>query len=161
MIEKGVLDYRVAEVSDGKADLCRAILADLPEWFGIPAATAAYVAAADSLPMLAAYDPTGTPVGFVSLKHQTVAAIEAYVLGVARGWHRRGIGRALFASAEAMAAQGGARYLTVKTLAANNPDPHYKATRLFYEVIGFEPVEVFPTLWDEHNPCLLMIKKIG
>jgi hypothetical protein len=26
--------------------------------------------------------------------------------------------------------------------------------------MGFSPVEVFKTLWGEHNPCLLMIKNV-
>ena len=52
----------------------------------------------------------------------------------------------------------GVRYLTVKTLAADHPDPHYAATRRFYEALGFEPLEVFPTLWDADTPCLLMLK---
>jgi hypothetical protein len=34
------------------------------------------------------------------------------------------------------------------------------ATRLFYEAIGFLPIEVFPTLWDPWNPRLLMLKRL-
>ncbi|MCL2355876.1 MAG: hypothetical protein FWC70_01795, partial [Defluviitaleaceae bacterium] len=30
-----------------------------------------------------------------------------------------------------------------------------------YLAQGFRPVEVFPTVWDEANPCLFMIKCIG
>ena len=48
----------------------------------------------------------------------------------------------------------------MKTLAATQPDPNYAATRHFYEALGFLPVEVFPTLWDARNPCLLMVKPL-
>ena len=40
---------------------------------------------------------------------------------------------------------------------------HYKEydqTIAFYEGVGFKKMEVFPTLWDEWNPCLILIKKI-
>lgn len=152
--------YKICKVDKNRSDLCRSVLTGLPDWFGIPEATANYVASVEELPMLAAYDQDGTAVAFISLKLQTSVAVEAYVLGVVRAWHRQGVGRALFAAAEKLAESWGARYLTVKTLAASHPDPHYKDTRLFYEAIGFEPLEVFPTLWGDQNPCLLLIKPV-
>jgi ribosomal protein S18 acetylase RimI-like enzyme len=103
----------------------------------------------------------GGHVGFLSVKAHTPVAAEAYVLGVERAWHRRGRGRALFGAAERVLAGQGVRFLTVKTLAASHPDPFYAATRRYYEAIGFEPIEVFPTLWSENNPCLLMLKRVA
>lgn len=50
--------------------------------------------------------------------------------------------------------------LTVKTLAPSHPDPHYAATRSFYEAMNFLPIELFPTLWGPANPCLLMARVI-
>jgi len=70
------------------------VLESLPEWFGIPASVESYVAADESLPMLACFDPAGEVVGFVSVKTQTVVAAEVYVMGAKHPWHRRGIGRA-------------------------------------------------------------------
>ncbi len=148
------------EIDEEKHRLCREVLDDLPEWFGIPAAKDAYVAAALELPMLAAF-VDGEPGGFMSLKRHTVRAGELYVLGVKRRFHRQGIGRALLAAAETFAGTEGLSFLTVKTLAASNPDPQYAATRAFYEAMGFVPIEVFPTLWDPRHPCLLMIKGVG
>ena len=29
-----------------------------------------------------------------------------------------------------------------------------------YEGIGFRKLEVFPTLWDEWNPCLVLVKSV-
>ncbi len=43
----------VIEVVEGRSDLCREILDDLPEWFGIPEANAGCLTAAAALPMLA------------------------------------------------------------------------------------------------------------
>lgn len=141
----------------GRGEIARAVLAALPDWFGRPASVDAYVAAADHLPMLVARGPDGAVVGFLSLKEHSAVAAEAYVLGVMPEWHRRGVGRALFDRAVSHLAARGFRYLTVKTLAADHPDPHYAMTRRFYEAIGFEPLEVFPTLWDPDTPCLLMV----
>ena len=148
-------------VFDSRGAICREVLESLPEWFGIPPSIDAYVSAADGLPMLACFEPAGDVVGFVSVKTRTPAAAEVYVMGVKRGWHRRGIGCALIEAAAQLARCRGARFLTVRTLSPSNPDPNYAATRLFYEAMGFVPIEEFPTLWSVENPCLLMLRPLG
>ncbi|WP_419825670.1 hypothetical protein [Sphingomonas sp.] len=70
------------------------------------------------------------------------------------------MGAAPLDEAERRLAAVGIRWLTVKTLAASHPDPHYARTRAFYEAIGFQPLEVFPTLWGDDTPCLLMVKPL-
>ena len=117
-------------VIDGRGDLCREGIESLPEWFGIPASNEAFAAAAEGQPMLACFERAGGVVGFVSLRTQTAAATEIYVMGVKRAWHRRGIGRTLIEAAAQFAVSRGARFLTVKTLSASNPDANYAATRL-------------------------------
>jgi GNAT superfamily N-acetyltransferase len=150
----------IAEVRSGRSELARSILERLPQWFGRPDALEAYIRAADTLPMFAGWTDEGSALGFLSLKEQTAATVEAFVLGVVPEHHRRGVGGALFAHAEREMARRGYRFLTVKTLAASHPDPHYAATRRFYEAIGFMPLEVFPTLWDPDTPCLFMVKPL-
>jgi ribosomal protein S18 acetylase RimI-like enzyme len=130
----------------------------LPEWFGIPEAVETYVREVEQHPMLAAHDDSGLVTGFVAVKQQSPLTFEAFVLGVRPKSHRQGIGRALFAAAEEFSRQAGGRYLTVKTISAISPDPHYAVTRTFYEAIGFEALEEFPLLWGKSNPCLMMIK---
>ena len=149
----------IAEMHDGKAALCQEVLDDLPEWFAIPDAKATYVEASTQLPMLAGR-LDGEIVAFVSLKPHTDFSIELYVLGVKRRFHRRKVGSALVDGAERFARELGRRFLTVKTLAPVTMDPHYAGTRRFYEAMGFLPIEIFPTLWDADNPCLLMIKPL-
>jgi ribosomal protein S18 acetylase RimI-like enzyme len=156
-----LMQWPIAEIRAGKAALCREILEALPEWFGIPQAIAAFAQGVADQPMLACREGEDGPVlGFISLRFHTEVAAEAYVLGVRRAWHRRGIGRSLFAAAEALVRERGIRFLTVKTLAATRPDQNYGATRRFYEAIGFAPIEVFPELWNPNNPCLLMVKPV-
>lgn len=141
--------------------MARAVLKTLPEWFGRPAALDAYVAAADRLPTLVAYSADGRAVGFATLERHTPVAAEVHVMGIACAEHGRGHGRRLLGRAERHLAATGVRWLTVKTLAASHPDPHYARTRAFYAAVGFEPLEVFLTLWGEDTPCLLMVKPLA
>ncbi|MGO1075514.1 GNAT family N-acetyltransferase [Inquilinus sp. CA228] len=152
---------RIDSVSGGRSEICRAILEDLPRWFGIPAAREAYVAAAADLPMLACRASDGSALGFVSIKFQTTAAAEIHILGVRLDWHRSGIGRALVDAADQFAAHRGCRYLTVKTLSPAKPDPAYECTRQFYHAVGFAPIEDLPTLWGADNSCLLMLRPVN
>ncbi len=149
----------IVEIAEGKSALCRQILESLPDWFGIPESIEMYARDVAELPMLAA-EASGSVIGFLALKQQTPVATEAYVLGVRPEWHRRGVGRELFRHAEAMLKPRGVRFMTVKTVHRADDDPIYGATCRFYEAIGFLPLEVFPTLWHERNPCLLMVKPL-
>jgi N-acetylglutamate synthase-like GNAT family acetyltransferase len=149
----------ISPIETDKSAICRGILRALPDWFGLPDAIENYARAVEHLPMWrCAAD--GEIVGFLALKIHTEAAAEAYVLGVRRDWHRRGVGRCLFAAAEAHCRAAGLNYLTVKTLAPSRPDPLYARTRAFYAALGFVPLEVLPEVWGEGNPCLLMVKRI-
>jgi len=149
----------VALIEANKATICLDILRALPEWFALPQAIETYARAAEDLPMFG-FSISGNVVGFLSLKFHTPAAAEAYVLGVKKPWQRQGAGSKLFAAAEASCRAAGIKFLTVKTLAATRPDAFYAKTRAFYAAIGFLPLEVFPTLWNADNPCLLMVKPL-
>ena len=52
----------------------------------------------------------------------------------------------------------GARIPQVKTLAESHPSRHYAETRAFYESAGDLPMEVFPLLWQQGLPVLLLVK---
>ena len=149
----------VVEIDDPveRSRIARAVLRDLPEWFGIEASTAGYIEAAATLPTFAV-EPD---VGFVCLKQHTSRAAELYVMGVQREQHRRGTGRALVAAAEAWCRAHGILYLHVKTLGPSRPSRGYDATRAFYEALGFVPLEELHGLWDEENPALLLVKDVG
>ena len=139
-----------------RSRLAADVLRTLPEWFGIEDATRAYVDAVAGLQTFAAEDGAG----FLSLKLHDARAAEIHVMGVRPDRHRDGVGRRLVRTAEAWCAQNGVDYLQVKTLAATNPSEHYARTRAFYEAMGFVPLEIFPDLWDAHNPALLLVKKV-
>ena len=50
--------------------------------------------------------------------------------------------------------------LTVKTLDASAEYEPYERTRAFYQKMGFIPLEVFTTFWNEENPCLYFAKRL-
>ena len=62
-------------------------------------------------------------------------------MGVLPTWRRRGAGRALVERAASWARAQGYSLLHVKTLAPDDPDPGYAATRAFYTAAGFRPLE--------------------
>jgi GNAT superfamily N-acetyltransferase len=147
----------VAEVEEREARsrLCETVLRDLPEWFGIEEATAAYVRDVAELPTFAVGEDA-----FLSLKLHTRRAAEVYVMGVRAAKQRRGLGSALLAAAEEYLRARGVEYLQVKTLGPSRPDENYERTRLFYEACGFVALEELHGLWDEHNPTLIMVKRL-
>ena len=102
----------------------------------------------------------GSVLGFLSLKQHTPYAAEILVMGVHPDVQRGGIGRALVDAAEAHARGLGVEFMQVKTLGPSRPDEGYARTRAFYEVMGFRPLEEFKQIWDENNPCLVMVKRM-
>jgi GNAT superfamily N-acetyltransferase len=139
--------------------LCTPILRALPDWFGLEAAILQYASEIDGLPTFLA--PQGEEVlGFLSLKQHFPYAAEVYVMGVRAEAHRQGLGRRLMEAAQAWLRGQGVEYLQVKTLGPSNPDPNYAKTRLFYGALGFRPLEEFKQIWDEQNPCLILVKRL-
>lgn len=97
------------------------------------------------------------PVGFAALKRNNDYTTELFVIGVVPAYHRQGIGKRLIAQCMEHCRGQNMRFLTVKTLDESAGSSHYDRTRAFYLAMGFIPLEVFPELWDPHNPCLLMV----
>ena len=141
-----------------KAHIARVILEALPEWFGIPEATEEYIADSKSKPFFCAYDGD-TPVGFLYLKETGRHTVELAVMGVLKEYHRHGVGRSLFLKAKAEARRLGYSFIQVKTVQMGKYRI-YDNTNCFYISLGFKELEVFPTLWDECNPCQIYIMDI-
>lgn len=151
------MENRICKVDDAaqKRQIARAVLEALPEWFGIEESREEYISQSAGLPFWAAFCGI-EPVGFVVLRRTSAHAAEICVMGVRKEVHRQGVGRALFEALHACAREMGLRCLQVKTV-AQGCYPEYDATRRFYEACGFYELEVFPSLWDEANPCSVMI----
>jgi ribosomal protein S18 acetylase RimI-like enzyme len=139
--------------------VCESILCALPDWFGIEEANQHYLHEIEKLPTFLAKRGSAV-VGFLSLKIHFPQSAEIYVMGVLPEFHRQGIGKMMLLAAEEYLRQQEVEYLQVKTLNDTHPDPNYARTRKFYLSTGFCPVEVLPLLWDQANPCLLLIKRL-
>ena len=150
---KQVLDKTV------KQQIARAVLESLPEWFGIAEAREEYIRDSAGLFFAAAYDQ-GRPIGFICLKETGRATAELYVMGVLKEYHRKGVGRRLIEWAKETARQKGYSFIRVKTVQMNKYDD-YDDTNRFYQAMGFKEFAVFPTLWDENNPCRIYAAYIG
>jgi GNAT superfamily N-acetyltransferase len=146
----------VVEVDDPaeRSRICEVVLRDLPDWFGIEEATAAYIHDVAGLPTFAVGDEA-----FIALKIHNPRAAEVYVMGVRRERHGEGLGTALLDAGESHLRDRGVEYLQVKTLGPSDPDAGYERTRRFYEARGFVPLEELHELWDA-NPCLLLVKRL-
>jgi ribosomal protein S18 acetylase RimI-like enzyme len=95
------------------------------------------------------------------VKRHFPESAEVHLMAVDPRLHRQQIGRSLVEAAEADLAADGVRYLQVKTLGPSRADANYANTREFYLALGFVPIEEFLTLWNEGNPCLLLVKALA
>lgn len=150
---------RIEIRTSGSGALCRQLLDQLPDWFGIPEAIDEYVAKAQRATALVAI-ADGREVGLLTLVRHTPFAAEIDVMAVTPDHHRRGVGRAMVDRAERVLALDGVEYLQVKTLADTVEYEPYARTRAFYAACGFRPLQVFPDLWDPENPALQLVKRL-
>lgn len=152
--------FVIEEVKDAnqKMAVVAEVLEDLPEWFGIPESTQAYIEGSKDLQVWAAYQERNLA-GFVSLSYSSEDCAEIDCLGVKKAHQGRGIGSQLLATLGSEASKN-VDFLQVKTVAeGSNKD--YDRTNVFYLSLGFKKLEIFPQLWGPQNPCQILIKKMG
>lgn len=150
----------IRQITDGliKQNVTRLVLEALPAWFGIPEAREEYVAESDGKIFFCAFEGD-RPVGFLYLKENSRDTVELYVMGVLKEFHRKGIGRELFNRAKEAARKQNYSFIQVKTVQMGKYE-EYDRTNKFYLSLGFKEFEVFPTLWDEWNPCQIYIMSL-
>lgn len=138
-----------------KEMISRTILEALPDWFGIPEAREEYIVNSVNQQLFAAVKEEKT-IGFLCLKQTGKDTVEVSVMGVLKEFHRHGIGRKLFMKAREKAIKDGFSFIQVKTVQMSQYD-NYDNTNKFYISLGFKEFEIFPTLWDEWNPCQVYV----
>lgn len=138
-----------------KESISRTILEALLAWFGIPQAREEYIANSVNQPFFAAIKEE-KPIDFLCLKQTGKDTVELVVMGVLKEFHRHGIGRKLFMAAKEKAIKDGFSFIQVKTVQMGRYD-NYDNTNKFYISLGFKEFEIFPTLWDEWNPCQVYV----
>lgn len=138
-----------------KQNVTRLVLEALPDWFGIQEAREEYIAESADKMFFCARDAK-RPVGFLCLRETGRDTVEIYVMGILKEFHRKGIGRELFYRAKQAASEKGYSFIQVKTVQMGKYEEYDKTNR-FYRSLGFKEFEVFPTLWDEQNPCQIYV----
>ncbi len=153
-------EWKISQIYDvnEKQLIARRILEALPDWFGIEEARETYILESAEQTFFAA-EAEGKPIGFLTLKETGDATVELAVMGVLQECHRQGLGRRLFDAARASARAQGFAFMQVKTVQMGRY-PEYDATNRFYLALGFREFEVFPTLWDECNPCQIYVMSL-
>ena len=149
------MDVRIITNGEEKKEITRTVLEALTEWFEIEEAREAFIRESTDKDFFCAFE-NEKPVGFLYLKQTGSATVELAVMGVLKNCHRRGMGRALFEKAKTAAREKGYVFMQVKTVQMGKYEDFDK-TNLFYRSLGFQEFEVFPTLWDEDNPCQIYI----
>lgn len=138
-----------------KEMISRTILEALPDWFGLPEAREEYIVNSVNQQFFAAVKEEKT-IGFLCLKQTGKDTVEVSVRGVLKEFHRHGIGRKLFMKAREKAIKDGFSFIQVKTVQMGQYD-NYDNTNKFYISLGFKEFEIYPTLWDEWNPCQVYV----
>lgn len=144
--------------ADEKRQIARSILEALPEWFGIPEAREEYIRESANLDFIAAYNGDRS-IAFITTRETGRDTLELYVMGVLEEYHRQGVGRELLERAKYSAARKAYSFLQVKTVQIGKYD-NYDRTNRFYQAVGFKEFELFPTLWDENNPCQIYVMSL-
>ena len=154
----GAENERKGTKNETKKKIARTILEALPEWFEVEASREKYIADCVGWIFLAAKEDDETA-GFLCLKKTGKDTVELAVMGVLKKCHRKGIGRALFERAKAIATEAGYSFLQVKTVRMGMYDD-YDITNRFYLSCGFREFEVIPELWGEENPCQIYVMSL-
>lgn len=147
---------KVLSVKD-KKHIVTDVLHDLPEWFGLPESTQNYIDESEFLDLYV-LEIEQMVCGFITLRETSKDTVEIHCMGIKKAFHRHGYGQALL-NHVVNDLDASYSFLQVKTV----DEGHYKEydqTIQFYEAMGFKRLEVFPNLWDEWNPCLLLVKSL-
>ena len=143
---------RPLDPSDSTA--CDAIVASLPDWFGLEEGIRECAEAVRTQPGLVA-EVDGEVIGFLTVARPYPQTPEISWLAVHARDRRRGVGRALIETLSDQLRNHGDRLVLVKTLSdRSDPGPEYAETRAFYLAMGFIPVA--EVRFDPENPIQLL-----
>jgi len=155
------MEYKIIEVKDNnkKYEYTSIILKKLPEWFGNEKAILDYTNSVQNNLFWAAFDNNNC-IGFLSGKIHYNRTGDVYVVGVDPDYHGKGIGTLLYKELEKHCKEKKCEYIIVKTLSEIVEYKPYMKTKEFYIKMGFKELLTLTEMWDEENPCLIMIKNI-
>ena len=155
------MDYNVFEIkeNDKKTEFTNLILRMLPEWFGNEKGILDYVNSVHNFPYWSAFDKNKC-IGFFSIKIHYNRTGDIYVCGVDPNYHGKGVGTLLYKESENYCIKNKCKYIIVKTLSEIVQYEPYLKIKEFYKKMGFSELLTLTEMWDEENPCLIMIKNL-
>jgi ribosomal protein S18 acetylase RimI-like enzyme len=142
---------------DRDAEACDAIIASLPDWFGLEEGIRDCAVAVRSETGLVA-EEGGQVLAFLTWTEADGVA-EITWMGAHVEHRREGLGRALVAVLLEELRTRDTAELRVKTLSSRHPDPGYAQTRAFYGAVGFVEVAELD-IWGPENPCVLLSMRL-
>jgi N-acetylglutamate synthase-like GNAT family acetyltransferase len=141
------------------APTCDAIIASLPDWFGMQEGIDECAEAVRTQPGLVC-ERDGQVVGFLTVVRPSDVTAEISWLAVHAGDRGDGVGTKHVEGLAADLSGTGVRLLLVKTLSdREDPGPEYAATRAFYLARGFRPAAELD-LFGPENPIQLLSRPI-
>ncbi len=146
--------------SDTDAGVCDAIIASLPEWFGLDEGIRECAKAVRTQEGLVCERSDRGLVGFLTYERISPPTVEITWFAVHADHRGTGIGTELLAALVAALDGNDVRLLAVKTLSdrAGDPGPEYSATRAFYLARGFVPAAELD-LFGPENPIQLLTRR--
>jgi GNAT superfamily N-acetyltransferase len=142
----------VRELQVADAPACDAVLASLPDFFGLQSGIDACAVAVRTEPGFVAVDGDAI-VGFLTVEHPFQGCAEISWMAVRRERRATGIGTALIERLVADERGAGTQLLLVMT---SGDADEYIPTRAFYRARGFLPAKTFPGWWEGDLPLLLV-----
>lgn len=135
------------------------VLHALPKWFGMEESIQEYIQDACEYPVWASVEQEELQ-GVLVGKLTSDVTMELYVMGVKEAFQHQGIGTTLFQALYEHAKRKNIQFLQVKTI-KEGCYTCYNETNAFYQMLGFQKLECFPTLWSQAHPCQLYVMYIG
>jgi ribosomal protein S18 acetylase RimI-like enzyme len=150
---------RIRPLDPTDAPSCDAIIASLPDWFGLQEGIDECVKAVRTQPGLVC-ERDDRVVGFLTVVRPSDVTAEISWLAVHAGDRGNGMGTKLVEGLAADLSGTGVRLLLVKTLSdREDPGPEYAATRAFYLARGFRPAAELD-LFGPENPIQLLSRPV-
>ena len=150
---------RIRALDPADAPACDAIIASLPDWFGLQEGIDECADAVRTQPGLVC-EREGRVVGFLTVVRPSAVTAEISWLAVHANDRGGGVGTELVEGLVADLSGTGVRLLLVKTLSdREDPGPEYAATRAFYLARGFSRAAELD-LFGPENPIQLLSRPV-
>jgi len=145
--------------AESDAEACDAIIAGLPEWFGLESGIRMCAEAVRTQAGLVR-EHDGAIDGFLTFDRPHAGTAEITWMAVRADTRGGGIGTELLEGLATRAARDGTKLILVKTLSdRSETGAAYEATRGFYLSRGFVPVAELD-IWGPENPCQLLARPV-